>query len=102
MVSKSSIVAGCLVALCLLLAVRSFGASQLDSVTIGYSSFSEAYGPLWIAVEDQLGRKHGLDLKAIYDGRVPQVEQTDPAPAIDASTMRRIEQSGFMKTLYKK
>ncbi len=47
-----------------------FAATKLDSVTVGYSSFSGACGPLWIAVEDQLGRKHGLDLKAIYAGRV--------------------------------
>ncbi len=47
-----------------------FAASQMDSVTIGYSSFAGAYGPLWIAVEEQLGRKHGLDLKAIYAGRI--------------------------------
>jgi hypothetical protein len=40
-----------------------FAASQIDSVTIGYSSFAGAYGPLWIAVEEQLGRKHGLELK---------------------------------------
>lgn len=48
----------------------SFAASKVDSVTLGYSSFSGAYAPLWIAVEEQLGRKHGLDLKAIYAGRV--------------------------------
>ena len=42
----------------------------MENVTIGYSSFSGAYGPLWIAVEDQLGKKHGLELKAIYAGRV--------------------------------
>jgi ABC-type nitrate/sulfonate/bicarbonate transport system substrate-binding protein len=47
-----------------------FAASQMDSITIGYSSFSGAYGPLWIAVEEQLGRKHGLELKAIYAGRI--------------------------------
>ena len=47
-----------------------FAASQTDTVTIGYSSFSGAYGPLWIAVEEQLGRKHGLELKAIYAGRI--------------------------------
>src|SRR5262249_25970030 len=41
-----------------------------DSVTIGFSSFSGFYGPLWIAVEDGLGRKYGLDLKAVYAGRV--------------------------------
>ena len=52
------------------LASSVFAASQSDSVTIGYSSFSGAYGPLWVAVEEQLGRKYGLDLKAIYAGRV--------------------------------
>jgi hypothetical protein len=29
---------------------------------IGFSSFSGFYGPLWLAVEDRLGRKYGLDL----------------------------------------
>jgi NitT/TauT family transport system substrate-binding protein len=47
-----------------------FAAMSLESITIGYSSFSGAYGPLWIAVEDQLGKKYGLDLNAIYAGRV--------------------------------
>jgi len=48
----------------------SFGAAPLESVTIGYSTFSGAYLPLWIAVEERLGRKYGLDLKAIYAGRI--------------------------------
>src|SRR3954469_16177049 len=48
----------------------SFAASSMDQVTVGYSSFSGAYVPLWVAVEEQLGRKYGLDLKAIYAGRV--------------------------------
>ena len=52
------------------LAPTVFAASQTESVTIGYSSFSGAYGPLWIAVEDQLGKKYGLELKAIYAGRI--------------------------------
>jgi NitT/TauT family transport system substrate-binding protein len=47
-----------------------FAAMSPESITIGYSSFSGAYGPLWIAVEDQLGKKYGLDLNAIYAGRV--------------------------------
>ncbi|HEX9454496.1 MAG TPA: ABC transporter substrate-binding protein, partial [Candidatus Binatia bacterium] len=49
---------------------KSFGAAPLESVTIGYSTFSGAYLPLWIAVEERLGRKYGLDLKAIYAGRI--------------------------------
>src|SRR5581483_897087 len=40
-----------------------------ESLTIGYSSFSGHYVPLWIAVEDRLGKKYGLDLKAVYAGR---------------------------------
>jgi TRAP-type uncharacterized transport system substrate-binding protein len=48
----------------------SFAAAAIDQVTVGYSSFSGAYVPLWVAVEEQLGRKHGLELNAIYAGRV--------------------------------
>jgi NitT/TauT family transport system substrate-binding protein len=44
-------------------------ASQSESLTIGYSSFSGHYVPLWIAIEDHLGKKYGLDLKAVYAGR---------------------------------
>ncbi|HWH78984.1 MAG TPA: hypothetical protein VNT76_16490, partial [Candidatus Binatus sp.] len=43
-----------------------FGAAATESVTLGYSTFSGAYLPLWIAVEERLGRKYNLDLKAIY------------------------------------
>src|ERR1043166_4124461 len=45
-------------------------ATQLDSITIGYSSFSADYVPLWMAVEDRLGKKYGLDLSAVYAGRI--------------------------------
>ena len=53
----------------LILASAGFAAA-LDTVTVGYSSFSGAYVPLWIAVEERLGKKHDLDLKAIYAGRI--------------------------------
>jgi ABC-type nitrate/sulfonate/bicarbonate transport system substrate-binding protein len=55
---------------CLLAGSFCFAAATLEPVTIGYSSFSGAYVPLWVAVEEHLGRKHGLDLKAIYAGRI--------------------------------
>lgn len=45
-------------------------AAGLDSVTIGYASFSGHYTPMWIAAEDGLGRKHGIDLKVVYAGRM--------------------------------
>lgn len=47
-----------------------FAAAALEPLTIGYSTFSGAYLPLWIAVEERLGRKYGIDLKAIYAGRI--------------------------------
>jgi len=62
----------CSVFLCVFFAfaASSSAASKLDSVTIGYSSFSGDYVPLWIAIEEQVGKKYGLDLKAIYAGRI--------------------------------
>jgi len=51
-------------------AAAAFAATQLDSVTIGFSSFSGFYGPLWLAVEDGVGKKYGVDLRAVYAGRV--------------------------------
>src|SRR5688572_8839931 len=61
--------------------------AQADSVTIGFSSFSGFYGPLWLAVEDRLGRKHGLDLKAVYAGRVrpQQLLASGETPLVIAS-----------------
>jgi len=44
-------------------------ASAPEALTIGYSSFSGHYVPLWIAVDDRLGKKYGVDLKAVYAGR---------------------------------
>src|SRR5258706_2493019 len=45
-------------------------ATPLESLTVGYASFSGHYVPMWIAVEEGLGRKYGLDLKAVYAGRM--------------------------------
>ena len=45
-------------------------AARLEPLTVAYSTFSGAYVPLWIAVEEQLGRKHGLEIKSVYAGRI--------------------------------
>ena len=47
-----------------------FGATRLEPLTVGYSNITATYAPLWIAVEERVGVKYGLDLKAIYAGRV--------------------------------
>ncbi len=43
--------------------------------------------------------KSGLDILSL---EYPQAKQTDPAPIIDPSIVRRIEQSGSIDALYKK
>ena len=63
------------------------GATRLEPLTIGYSNFTGTYAPLWIAVEEQLGSKHGLDLKAIYAGRIrpQQLLATGEVPIVLAT-----------------
>ena len=51
-------------------AARCSAAARLEPLTVGYSTFSGAYLPLWVAVEEQLGRKHGLEIKSVYAGRI--------------------------------
>src|SRR5690242_11225965 len=46
-----------------------YAASTPQEITICYSSFSVHDVPLWIAVDDRLGKKYGLALKAVYAGR---------------------------------
>ncbi len=68
-------------------ALTCFAASALEPLTVGYSSFSGAYLPLWIAVEEGLGKKYGLDLKAIYAGRIrpQQLLATGEVPYVMAT-----------------
>ena len=49
---------------------RASAAVQMESLAVGYSSLAGHHTPLWIAVEDRIGRKYGIDLKAIYAGRL--------------------------------
>src|ERR1041384_7049672 len=43
---------------------------QLENLAVGYSSLAGHHTPMWIAVEDRIGRKYGIELKAIYAGRL--------------------------------
>jgi NitT/TauT family transport system substrate-binding protein len=71
----------------LLLNSLCFAAASPEVLTVGYSSFSGAYLPLWIAVEEGLGTKYGLDLKAIYAGRIrpQQLLATGEVPFVMAT-----------------
>jgi ABC-type nitrate/sulfonate/bicarbonate transport system substrate-binding protein len=62
-------------------------AARLEPLTIGYSNITATYAPLWVAVEEHVGAKYGLDLKAIYAGRVrpQQLLATGEVPIVIAS-----------------
>jgi ABC-type nitrate/sulfonate/bicarbonate transport system substrate-binding protein len=64
-----------------------FAAGRLEPLTVGYSNFTGTYGPLWLAVEERLGTKYGLEIKAIYAGRVrpQQLLATGEMPIVLAS-----------------
>ena len=52
-----------------LFAATLFAATDTQRLKIIYSSFTGAYAPLWIAVDQRLGAKHGVELDAVYAGR---------------------------------
>lgn len=64
-------------------------ASGAEKVKIGYPAVTGAYAPLWIALAEGLGRKHGLDLEAIFSGR------TSPGLLLDSGAVQYTVQTGF-------
>jgi len=71
----------------LLIRGQAFAAARLEPLTVGYSNITATYAPLWVAVEERVGVKYGLDLKAIYAGRVrpQQLLATGEVPIVVAS-----------------
>jgi ABC-type nitrate/sulfonate/bicarbonate transport system substrate-binding protein len=45
-------------------------AMQMENLAVGYSSLAGHHTPMWIAVEERIGRKYGIELKDIYAGRL--------------------------------
>ncbi len=76
-----------LLGLALLPAATSSAAVPLERLTVAYSNFTGTYAPLWVAVEENLGAKYGLDLKAIYAGRIrpQQLLATGEVPMVLAT-----------------
>ena len=70
MASKKTILGLWLLFSALALGASAPAAVQMESLAVGYSSLAGHHTPLWIAVEDRIGRKYGIDLKAIYAGRL--------------------------------
>ena len=71
----------------LLISGNVFAAARLEPLTVGYSNFTGTYAPLWIAVEEHIRAKYGLDLKAIYAGRIrpQQLLATGEVPIVLAT-----------------
>ena len=62
-------------------------AAKLEPLTVAYSNFTGTYAPLWVAVDENLGAKYGLELKAIYAGRIrpQQLLATGEVPIVLAT-----------------
>jgi NitT/TauT family transport system substrate-binding protein len=73
----------------LVLAALSCAESGSQKVRVGYAAFTGAYAPLWIAAQEGLGRKYGLDLEAIYGGR------TSPGLLLESGEVQYTVQTGF-------
>lgn len=70
-------------------AALTYAASGAERVKIGYPAFTGAYIPLWIAVEEGLGRKYEFDFEAIYGGR------TSPGLLLESGAVQYTVQTGF-------
>jgi NitT/TauT family transport system substrate-binding protein len=70
-------------------ATFSFAASGSEKIKIVYAALAGGYTPLWIAVEEGLGRKYGLDVEAIYAGR------TSPSLLLASGEAQYSVQTGF-------
>ena len=70
MTRKKLIFGICLFSGVIACASATFSAPQMETLNVGYSSLAGHHTPLWIAEEDRIGRKYGIDLKAIYAGRL--------------------------------
>jgi ABC-type nitrate/sulfonate/bicarbonate transport system substrate-binding protein len=68
--SKKFIFTFCLFSGALAFASPALTALQMETLAVGYSSLAGHHTPMWIAVEDRIGRKYGIDLKAVYAGRL--------------------------------
>ena len=73
----------------LTVAAFSYAASGSQKIKIVYAAFTGGYTPLWIAVEEGLGRKYDLDLEAIYAGR------TSPGLLLASGDVQYSVQTGF-------
>src|SRR5262249_33516115 len=51
-------------------ASAALAAAQIENLAVGYSSLVGHHTPMWIAVEERIGRKYGIELKDIYAGRL--------------------------------
>ena len=67
----------------------SYAASGPQKVRVAYAAFTGGYAPIWIAVEEGLGRKHGLELEAIYGGRI------SPGLLLESGEVQYAIQTGF-------
>jgi len=64
-------------------------ASGSQKARVAYAAFTGGYAPIWIAAEERLDRKHGLELEVIYGGRI------SPGLLLQSGEVQYAIQAGF-------
>lgn len=67
----------------------SCAANGAHKLRTAYFAFTGAYTPIWIAAEEHLGRRHGLELEVIYGGRI------SPGLLMQSGEVQHAIQTGF-------
>lgn len=70
-------------------AALSRAAEGSSKVRVAYAAFTGGYAPIWIAAEERLDRKHGLELEVIYGGRI------SPGLLLQSGEVQYAIQTGF-------
>jgi ABC-type nitrate/sulfonate/bicarbonate transport system substrate-binding protein len=70
MSNQKLILALCIFCTAIVFASTALAAAQIENLAVGYSSLAGHHTPMWIAVEERIGRKYGIELKDIYAGRL--------------------------------
>jgi len=70
MSNQKLILALCIFCTAIVFASATLATAQIENLAVGYSSLAGHHTPMWIAVEERIGRKYGIELKGFYAGRL--------------------------------
>lgn len=100
MSNQKLILALCIFCTAIVFASATLATAQIENLAVGYSSLAGHHTPMWIAVEERIGRKYGIELKDIYAGRLrpQQLLVSGDVPIVVAINMNKVGGGIFAKS----